>query len=153
MTSLKFGSRTVARAALAVLSLCAATIPLQSAEADMAVKIDGAWTWKVMRTEYLKWAKVHLSDATYIGYHSGLGAAKNSVFKKDFEHIEKKAIANITQLDILMIRHNILERGGMVDGVPAGFIRTAELTEAALRGGQVRTPGTRPGATEGTRCR
>lgn len=108
--------------------------PLQSAEADMAVKIDGAWTWKVMRTEYLKWAKVHLSDATYIGYHSGLGAAKNSVFKKDFEHIEKKAIANITQLDILMIRHNILERGGMVDGVPAGFIRTAELTEAALRG-------------------
>lgn len=107
--------------------------PMAAAEADLAVKIDGAWMWEVLRKEYLKWCSVHKSDATYNTYHSALGAAKDSVYFDDLKHLTGKAIANISQLDILMVRHNILERGGMVDGVPAGNIRTAEQVENALR--------------------
>lgn len=109
--------------------------PMATAEADLAVKVDGAWTFEVMRSEYLRWCKIHKSDATYNTYHSALGAAANSVYLDDLKHLlgQNKAIANITQLDILMVRHNILERGGMVDGVPAANIRTAEQVENALR--------------------
>jgi hypothetical protein len=107
--------------------------PLAAAEADLAVKVDGAWTWEILRSEYLKWCKVHRADGTHGTYHSSLGAAKNSVLTHDLRFLAGKAIANITQIDILMVRQSILERGGMTDGVPVGNIRAAAQTENGLK--------------------
>lgn len=109
------------------------TPSLESAENTAAVKIDGAWTWEVLRTEYLFWAAEHRSDATHSTYHSALGAAKNSKLASDFKHLKGKAIANITQLDILTVRQSIIERAGITSGVPGGNFRAAEQTENGLR--------------------
>lgn len=112
--------------------------PTQSPSIDVAeniaaVKIDGAWSWEVLRDEYLAWAKIYKSDAMYSTYRSALGAARNSKLAGDFAHLCGKPIANITQLDILTVRQNILERGGMVDGIAKGNIRAAEQTENGLK--------------------
>ena len=109
----------------------APSIETASNEAD--VKLEGAWTWEILRSEYLEWAKKYKSDATYSTYHSALGAARNSAYEGDFLHLKGKAIANVTQLDILTVRQNILERGGMVDGIPMRNIRAAEQAENGLK--------------------
>lgn len=106
---------------------------VDSAVNQAATKLDGAWTWEVLRTEYLEWAKKYKSDATYSTYHSALGAAKNSALAGDFQPLKGKALSNISQLDILTVRNNILERGGMIDGVPKRNIRAAEQTENGLK--------------------
>lgn len=117
----------------ALLSQPTATPSVEAAENVAAVKIDGAWTWEILRNEYLAWAKIYKSDAMYSTYRSALGAAKNSRLASDFAHIAGRPIANITQLDILTVRQNILERGGMVNGIPKDNVRAAEQTENGLK--------------------
>ncbi len=117
----------------ALLSQPTATPCVEATENVAAVKVDGAWTWEVLRDEYLAWAKIYKSDAMYSTYRSALGAAKNSKLATDFVHLAGKPIANITQLDILGVRQNILERGGMVNGIPKDNVRAAEQTENGLK--------------------
>lgn len=117
----------------ALLSQPTSAPSVVAAENVAAVKIDGAWTWEVLRDEYLAWAKIYKSDAMHSTYRSALGAAKNSKLATDFAHLAGTPIANITQLDILTVRQNILERGGMVSGIPKDNVRAAEQTENGLK--------------------
>jgi len=117
----------------AFLSQLTSVPSLKFASNQAATKLDGAWTWEVLRSEYLEWARQYKSDATYSTYHSALGAAKNSALEGDFLPLKGKALTNITQLDILTVRQSILQRGGMVDGVPKRNIRAAEQTENGLK--------------------